>query len=114
MPDPERNICALVEELATNCRQVFDRSTGAVTRSAKLRDGYGSKDRKGKGTGSRNISVRERTIKQVGNFEIRFAERKPRSMQDGDYLQHLAIHSPKTSEDRAFCEFLIGWHRGLF
>ncbi|THV04922.1 hypothetical protein K435DRAFT_835171 [Dendrothele bispora CBS 962.96] len=103
MPDPERNISALADELATNCRQVFDRSTGAATRSARIRHGYGSVDRKGQGTGTRNISVRERTIMQVGkNFEIRFAQRKTRSTQDGDYLQHLVIHRAKTSEDRAF------------
>ncbi|KAF5375104.1 hypothetical protein D9758_000258 [Tetrapyrgos nigripes] len=81
IPNVERNLCALVDELAGNCRQVFDRSTGAATRSARVR----STDRKGKETGNRNISVRERTI-----------------MQDGDYLRHLAIHRAATSEDRAF------------
>jgi anaphase-promoting complex subunit 4 len=72
MPKVGRNLCALVDELAANCRQVFDCSTGAATKSARVT----SPDRKGTGAGSRNISVRERTIMQVSKLEIRFAERK--------------------------------------
>ncbi|KAG7099237.1 hypothetical protein E1B28_001101 [Marasmius oreades] len=85
----DRNLHALVEDLISKCRLLFDRSTGAATRAATV--SYGS----GSAIGKENMS--SPTLPDNRNCR----ERVVFNQSKGDFQQYFAVHTPY-SENRAF------------
>ncbi|KAL0571815.1 hypothetical protein V5O48_010145 [Marasmius crinis-equi] len=75
--DVERNLHALVEDMISKCRQVFDRSTGAATRAASISYGSGStigKESISRSESQRDLSHRERVVSNQSKVETALLE----------------------------------------
>ncbi|KAF8216223.1 anaphase-promoting complex, cyclosome, subunit 4-domain-containing protein [Mycena galopus ATCC 62051] len=92
----DRNLDALVQELASRCQRVFDGAAGATSRSALVsakRDSIASQATQARPAPQSNsqIPIRERII---------FGEN-----EDDGFVQYLAMHIPSASLNRTFFRF---------
>ncbi|KAJ7786332.1 anaphase-promoting complex, cyclosome, subunit 4-domain-containing protein [Mycena metata] len=89
----DRNLDALVQELASRCQRVFDGAAGATSRTALVsarRDSIASQATQARPAPQSNpqITIRERII--LGGNE------------EDDFVQYLAMHIPSASLNRTF------------
>ncbi|KAF5390354.1 hypothetical protein D9757_002903 [Collybiopsis confluens] len=78
----DRNLSALIGVFAECCREVFERPSGAATRTATV---------------SRNQTRASSSAES--RTELLFREKT--KVEDGDYVEHLVMHAPSTSEHRS-------------
>ncbi|KAJ6575135.1 anaphase-promoting complex, cyclosome, subunit 4-domain-containing protein [Mycena capillaripes] len=95
----DRNLDALVQELASRCQRVFDGAAGATSRSALVsarRDSMASQATQARPAPQSNpqITIRERII--LGENE------------DDEFVQYLAMHIPSASLNRTFSRVGFG------
>ncbi|KAJ6519839.1 anaphase-promoting complex, cyclosome, subunit 4-domain-containing protein [Mycena sanguinolenta] len=109
----DRNLDALVQELASRCQRVFDGAAGATSRSALVsarRDSIASQATQARPTPHSNpqIPIRERII--FGENEVHTLTRCLGEIaipdwaisQDDGFEQYLAMHIPSASLNRTF------------